>query len=607
MKKIEGSDRNLRDLLGNKKYTIPYYQREFMWQTKQIEDLIDDLTSEFLEYYEEGHERDCVEKYGVYFMGSVVLAGDGKAIIDGQQRFTSLTLLLIYLYNKIKDIDTEVHSLIEPLIYSLKYSKKSFNIQVPEREDCMNAIFNNQEFGIESEKNESVKNLYARYEDIGRLFPHDKIKDDMILYFCDWLIEKVYFIEILATTQQDAHKIFVTMNDRGLSLTSTEMLKGYLLSEIKNDDERVKLNEIWKEKISDLKKNDDNGDDTFIKTWLRAQYAETIREGKAGAENKDFDIIGGPFHEWVRDEKSKIGLDNSASFESFIKEFAWFADRYMYLREAENTFNEESKYIYYNARVNFTLQAQLLLAPLCYNEPLKRSIEKMNLVARFIDLYIVSRFTNYKTLNYSTIKNYVFNLTKEIRRCSIEELKEKLNNKYNEFEFTPERGIPNLQLNGFTKRYIKNMLARVVGFIQKEIGVTVEYEDFMTTRKDPFEIEHIISNHYEWYTTEYANQNDFDWWRNNVGALLLLHKSVNASISDSKFEDKLETYVRKGNIYSESLDYSGYNHDPRFLNFINENNLLFRPYVAFGKREIEERNKLLIQLVELVWNNDMFF
>lgn len=606
MKKIEGYPRNLRSLLDGPKYTIPYYQREYMWQTKQIEDLIDDLTSEFLEYYEEGHERDCIDRYGTYFMGSIVLAGDGKAIIDGQQRLTSLTLFLIYLYNKIKDVDDEVHSLIKPLIYSIKYGKKSFNIQVDEREECMNAIFNNQYFDVGNEKNESVKNLYERYQDIDKLFPVDKIKGETILFFCDWLIEKVYFIEILAATQQDAHKVFVTMNDRGLSLTSTEMLKGYLLSEIKNDDERVKLNNIWKEQISLLKKNDDNGDETFIKTWLRAQYAKTIREGKAGAENKDFDIIGGQFHEWVRDEKSNIGLENSADFKSFIKEFAWFADRYIYLREAENVFNEESKYIYYNARINFTLQAQLLLAPLCYNEPLEISIEKMNLVARFIDLYVVSRFTNYKSLNYSTIKNYVFNLTKDIRRCSVEKLKENLNNQYNRLEYTPEEGIPNLQLNNYTKKYIKNMIARITGFIEEETGDTVEYVDFMTTRKDPYEIEHIISNHFEWYTDEYNDPNDFYQWRNNVGALLLLHKSVNASISDSEFKDKLEAYSTKGNIYSESLNYPAYKNNPRFLNFIQENDLPFKPYVAFGKLEIRERNDLLIRLVKLVWNNDMF-
>ena len=64
----------------------------------------------------------------------------------------------------------------------------------------------------------------------------------MIFFFTSviGLLRKVFFIEIVATTEQDAHKVFVTMNDRGLSLTSTEMLKGYLLSEIKSDSTREK-------------------------------------------------------------------------------------------------------------------------------------------------------------------------------------------------------------------------------------------------------------------------------------------------------------------------------------------------------------------------------
>lgn len=73
--KIEGSPKNLKQLLQNTKYSIHYYQREYMWQRKHIEELIDDLTSEFLEYYHPGDSRLAVADYGAYFMGSIVLAG----------------------------------------------------------------------------------------------------------------------------------------------------------------------------------------------------------------------------------------------------------------------------------------------------------------------------------------------------------------------------------------------------------------------------------------------------------------------------------------------------------------------------------------------------
>ena len=605
MKKIEGSPKNLKQLLQNTKYSIHYYQREYMWQRKHVEELIDDLTSEFLDSYNENDARQDVQDYGAYFMGSIVLAGRENAIIDGQQRFSTLTLLLIYLNNRLKSIG-ESYNMIEQMIFSESYGTKSFNINVEDRQDCMEAIFNNHPFDTE-EVNESVKNLYGRYNDIKEIFPENAIKDNMLLHFCDWLAEKVFFIEIVATTEQDAHKIFVTMNDRGLSLTSTEMLKGYLLSEIKDDTKREKLNEVWKDKVLELKKDDEDGDENFIKAWLRSQYAETIREGKAGAVNKDFDIIGVSFHKWVHDNRSLLKLKNTEDYELFINKFEKYANIYMKIKKAEQTFRKNTMYVYYNARLNFTFQPQLLLAPICYDDDWNTAREKMNLVARFIDLYILSRFTNYKSLNYSTIKSYVFNLTKDIRRCSIDVLKEKLNNHYRDLEYDCETAISGLRLNSFTKKYIKNMLARITGYIEDQIGDGSKYSDYVAYTKNPYEIEHILSDHYEWFTNEFTGPEDFNQWRNHIGALLLLRKSINASLNDSDYNHKLKKYCsNEGNIYAGSLCDLTYKNNPRFKKFINNNNLLFEPYVAFGKIEIKQRTKLLIQLVNLIWNTDMF-
>lgn len=606
MKKIEGSPKSLKQLLQNTKYSIHYYQREYMWQRKHIEELIDDLTSEFLDYYVPGDDRKDVQDYGAYFMGSIVLAGRENAIIDGQQRFSSLTLLLMYLNNRLRSLGQN-YSMIEQMIFSEAYGTKSFNINVEDRADCMNAIFNDQPFDTTNVR-ESVKNLYGRYTDIIDVFPNDDITDNMLLHFCDWLAEKVFFIEIVATTEQDAHKVFVTMNDRGLSLTSTEMLKGYLLSEIKDDSKREKLNNTWKDKVLSLKKDDDKGDETFIKAWLRAQYAETIRETKAGAVNQDFDIIGGSFHKWVRDERDKLGLSTTDDFELFIMKFSKFADVYRKIREAENTFAEETKYIYYNAQVNFTLQPQLLLAPICYEDTWPVIIEKMNLVARFIDLLITARVTNYRSVDYSTIKNYVFNVTKNIRRCSIDVLKARLKAQSDNLAYDPAAAIPELRLNSFTKKYIKNMLARITGYIEEQTGVASNYCNYMNTQtKNPFEIEHIITDHYEWFTSEYSDQEEFRRWRNSFGALLLLHKSINASLNDSKYDYKLSKYCsNEGNIYTESLGDQAYQNNPKFKKFIADNGLGFKPYAQFGKAEITERIQLLVQLVNLVWNAEIF-
>ncbi|WP_299245090.1 DUF262 domain-containing protein, partial [uncultured Brachyspira sp.] len=366
MNKIEGRPKTLKELLQNTKYTIHYYQREYMWQEKHIEELIEDITSEFLEHYIDGDNRQNVANYGGYFMGSIVLSGRENAIIDGQQRLSSLTLLLIYLNNKLKEID-KTHDSIPFMIFSQSFGVESFNLNIDERKECMNAIFNNKEFDINN-SNESVKNLYKRYQYIKEIFPQDDITEKNILHFCDWIIEKLFFIEIAASTEQDAHKIFISMNDRGLNLTSTEMIKGYILSKIKADNEREELNVKWKEKILSLKENDNKEDEAFIKIWLRSQYADTIRQGKLGAENKDFEIIGGGFHKWVRDEKEKLGLKTSEDYKDFIEKFLYFADIYKMIKNYEYIYDKEYKYIFYNYKLDFTFQMQLLLASISYKD-----------------------------------------------------------------------------------------------------------------------------------------------------------------------------------------------------------------------------------------------
>ncbi len=130
MRKIDGTPKSIRELFTGVKYTIHYYQREYQWQTKQIEELLEDLTGEFRENYSEGDERSKVLEYGHYFMGSIVLTADDNAIIDGQQRLTSLTLLLIYLYHNLED--DEERGEVQQLIYSKKAGTKTFNIHVPE-------------------------------------------------------------------------------------------------------------------------------------------------------------------------------------------------------------------------------------------------------------------------------------------------------------------------------------------------------------------------------------------------------------------------------------------------------------------------------------------
>jgi uncharacterized protein with ParB-like and HNH nuclease domain len=242
-------------------------------------------------------------------MGSIVLTAEDNAIIDGQQRLTSLTLLLIYLYHQLEDEEERAEVL--QLIYSKKAGTKTFNIHVPEmpeRYDVMNALLQNDYMDV-SKHSETIRNIYNRYSDIKAIM-NDTLPKEAIEIFKDWLIDNVDFIRIVAQTEQDAHKIFVSMNDRGLSLTPTEMLKGYLLSKIENDTVRQQANDLWKKRILELKGLGKEEESDFIKNWIRSHYAESIRERKKNATPGDFDIIGTSFHKWVREHNDQMKLEH---------------------------------------------------------------------------------------------------------------------------------------------------------------------------------------------------------------------------------------------------------------------------------------------------------
>ena len=169
MREIVGNARTIRELLKGVKYSIDYYQREFKWGEKQATELVNDLVTKFFEKYDEGHERQKVADYPHYFLGSIIISKKDSVnfIVDGQQRLTSLTLFIIFLNNLQSGRNDAVQ--IEDLIFSERYAKKSFNLDVEERAPCMEALFEGRSYDI-ADAPESVKNLYDRYEDIGTAF-----------------------------------------------------------------------------------------------------------------------------------------------------------------------------------------------------------------------------------------------------------------------------------------------------------------------------------------------------------------------------------------------------------------------------------------------------
>lgn len=599
MREIRGEAMTIRKLLAGAKYAIDYYQREYKWQTKQVAELVDDLAGKFLESYEAGHERSAVADYGQYFLGSIIISHkDGqKYLIDGQQRLTSLTLLLIHLHRLLGDVEQKAQ--VAELIFSQKYGKKSFNLDVPERTTCMESLYAGEPFD-DSSAPESVRNIAARFADIEEQLP-EEIQAEALAFFVDWLIENVHLVEITAYSDEDAYTIFETMNDRGLSLTPTDMLKGYLLANIDDADRRSAASRIWKERISALADLGKDEDADGIKSWLRSQHAESIRERKQGAMPQDFDLIGTEFHRWVRDHEAELGLTKSSGVSRFIeRDLAFYSRWYERLRRAAETLTPGLKSVHYNAQHNFTLQYIALLAPLRTDDQEAEVLRKMRVVSAYIDVLVNRRIWNSRAIDYSTMHYAMFVLARDLRGRSTGDLlsllRERLDNEAEIFG-TNER----FRMHVLNRRQIHRMLARMTDFVETRSGIASRYAEYVRRGRKGYEVEHIWAAHPERHRDEFAHPSDFQEYRNRIGGLLLLPKSFNASYGDLPYDKKRDHYNSQ-NLVARSLHEKAYERNPGFLRFLEESELPFRAHPEFRKADLDARQELYRRLAEEIWS-----
>jgi len=601
--KIEANDRTLYDVLNERKYTVDYFQREYSWEQKHIEQLIADLTSSFLHEYTPGDSRSEGENYNNYYMGPFVVSEKGgkRSIIDGQQRLTSFTLLLIYLNNLRKELG--IHESIERMIFSEARGVKSFNIQVEERTECLQSLFETGEYQPKEDDDESTVNMTNRYADIVEFFP-EEIKGEALSFFIDWLKYNVILVEIVAYSDDNAYTIFETMNDRGLNLTPTEMLKGFILSRFKDNETRQKANEIWKKAVQELHNYDKDEDQRFFQAWLRAKYAETIRPGKAGSKNEDFEKIGTRFHSWVRENLQKMALveHSSEQFDVFIKrDFLFFHNAYLTILKAQETFDKSVEHLYYinDWGIASSLSYPLMLAPLVVTDDPDTVRKKLDTVARYIDTFVVRRSINYRKFASSSIRYTMYTLVKEIRNKPLDELERILNGKLASMEESWD-GFANFRMHGQNKRFVKFLLSRISAYIDQQAGIDSTYDSYYRPDGKPFEIEHIWADKYERHKDEFDQKADFEEFRNRLGDLVLLPQGTNQSYGDKSYEEKLSHYVKE-NLLVQSLTPLAYKNNPNFTRMVERTKLPFKPHTKFKKSDIEERQELYKAICERIW------
>lgn len=602
--KIDADDRNVFEVLNERKYTVDYFQREYSWEQKHIEQLVTDLTSSFLGAYTPGDPRTKVEHYNNYYLGPFVVSSkDGmKSVIDGQQRLTSLTLFLIFLNNLQKEQGG--NESIEPLVFSEKYGQKSFNIQVEERMACLEKLFLEGEYETQPEDDESTINMADRYGDIVEAFP-DEIKGDAFPYFLDWLKYNVILVEITAYSDDNAYTIFESMNDRGLNLTSTEMLKGYLLSRFGDAKDREKANKFWKESIQTLHAYDKDEDQQFFQAWLRSQYADTIRQSKAGSANEDFEKVGTRFHSWFRDNLDKVGVkaNSSEDFHQLVHhEMNFYLRAYFDILNAQKEETVGLEHVFYIRHwgIARSLALPLMLAPLKSTDAPDLVHKKINAVARYIETFVVRRSINFRKFGASSIRYTMYTLVKELRGKDLPKLEAILQERLGTMEESWD-GLASFRWHGQNRWFVRFLLSRITSFIEQHAGIQSRFIDYYypPTGK-PFQIEHIWANKFEEHLDEFDQKHEFDTYRSFIGDLVLLPQGTNQSYGDKPYEEKLEHYVKE-NLLVQSLHPKTYQNNPNFLGMAKSLDLPFKAHPVFTKTDITERQALYQAICERIW------
>ncbi len=610
--KIEARHTTIKTLLKDQKFYIDYFQRDYRWQEKHIKTLIEDLTFTFFNSYNTNDKPSDVVNYQSYYLGTVVLSMNTEtsknSIIDGQQRMTSITLFLIYLNHLQRKFDEENKVPISDLIFSVSRREKSFNMTDENRTECLKALFERGEYICKETDDETVINMVERYTDIVNSFPDELTDEKILLFFIDWFIENVIIVEITTYSDENAYTIFETMNDRGLNLTPTEMLKGFVLSKIKDIKKRNEINELWKENIQNLHEYGENVDQSFFQSWFRGKYARDIRQGQANAENKDFEHIGTRFHSWFKDNHKEIfNLNTSDEFYSFFKmNFSFYVKLYISMWKNQTEYNKLIPHLYY---VNYwgiaeSLQDPLLISSIDYGDTDDIINKKLDFVARYIETFTTIRAVNYKKFGQTSIKYTMFNLIKLIRDNNLETLGTNLSNEIENMEQGWENVI-NFGLHSQNKKFIKHLLCRISSYTDNLIGKSNTYESYNTPDGKQYEIEHIWSNVFDNYKDEFEQENDFKNWRNSIGALVLLPNGTNQSFNKVKYEEKIEHYIKE-NTYVQTLHSNFYVKNPNFLKSEIIKNLNFKPHNQFKKIDIEERARLVMRICKELWSKEYY-
>ena len=276
-KKISGAEYPLAKIFSSDfEYHIPLYQRPYAWTVDQVSDLFDDLYDFHQTENDEG-----------YFLGSIVLIKQETKpyaeVIDGQQRLTTLTILLAALAHQLVDKKrriirqyiTEPGNEYEKLApkprLTLRERDKEFFTKYVQSLDFDELLKLDQAI-LENESQENIQgNSKYFLNTIKNTFSDDTDKLDD---FVGFLLNRCFLVAVSTPNQQSAFRVFSVLNSRGLDLQPTDIIKADVVGKITDSQKRYEYNERWEDMEIELGRGGFNDLFTFIRMIFAKQKAK---------------------------------------------------------------------------------------------------------------------------------------------------------------------------------------------------------------------------------------------------------------------------------------------------------------------------------------------
>lgn len=327
MSKLNIDQKTIKDLFSNKKsdFLIPDYQRPYAWGEDECQTLWDDI---FSFAFPDGNKDNFDSDNDEYFLGPIVTFKNEKngkqEIIDGQQRLTTLMILLRAFYARLSKMNDENTVKTKEIIASCIWKVDEFDNPDKNRlkiDSEVSTDEDKEEFISILKKGEATKDMKSKYADTYRFF-EGKIQEflnEYPSYFAflpNRVLKNCILLPIEAESQDTALRIFSTLNDRGKPLSDTDIFKAQLYKYYSLKGEKDEFIARWKELelLSEQIFSSQSGspmDELFTKYMYYLRAKQGNRKTTTEALRKFFEKNG---YALLKNDKALDDLEALANF-----------------------------------------------------------------------------------------------------------------------------------------------------------------------------------------------------------------------------------------------------------------------------------------------------